>query len=402
MTLRKFSSEAGMLSKFRQLFRSRELFIHDGAAMRRVHVSARAQVISASAVAATLMVSAFGITQFAVGASAMSGAISTFASRQADVRAMERRVASLQNDVTAIKAEARTHVARLEARQAFLASVLKGDGNTAKLAAMMPASSGAVAKPAREVAALFSGIESNQAWMAGVVRQAADAKYRNTATMVAKLGMSPARFDNVAAMGGPYEPISASAQPADQPVVAKQADPQFKALFQSWKKLDQLQASIVAIPSARPVPTLAFTSNYGVRTDPFRGGAAMHSGVDIPGAYATPIYATADGIVGRTGRVGGYGNLVEIEHGRGIQTRYGHLSSMLVAPGKKVKRGDLIALMGSTGRSTGNHLHYEVRIDGRAVNPAPFLQTSDYLVAMQRRAGTVAMGGPVEKTAAAK
>jgi murein DD-endopeptidase MepM/ murein hydrolase activator NlpD len=199
-------------------------------------------------------------------------------------------------------------------------------------------------------------------------------------------------------MGGPYEPVTPETRSASQ------ADPQFRALFQSWKKLDQLQTSIVAIPSARPVQSMAFTSNYGVRTDPFRGGAAMHSGVDIPGAYATPIYATADGVVGRTGWVGGYGNLVEIEHGRGIETRYGHLSSITVAPGTKVKRGDLIALMGSTGRSTGNHLHYEVRIDGRAVNPVPFLQTADYLMAMQRRSGAFAMGGPSEpvKTANAK
>jgi murein DD-endopeptidase MepM/ murein hydrolase activator NlpD len=203
-------------------------------------------------------------------------------------------------------------------------------------------------------------------------------------------------------MGGPYEPLPAGTPIPAQNTAPTQADPQFRALFQSWKKLDQLQSNIVAIPSARPVQSLSFTSNYGVRSDPFRGGAAMHSGVDIPGTYATPIYATADGVVGRTGRTGGYGNLVELEHGRGIQTRYGHLSSILVAPGKKVKRGDLIALMGSTGRSTGNHLHYEVRIDGRAVNPAPFLQTSDYLVAMQRRASAIAMGGPVEKTVAAK
>ena len=146
----------------------------------------------------------------------------------------------------------------------------------------------------------------------------------------------------------------------------------------------------------RPVQSLTFTSNFGIRTDPFRGGAAMHAGVDIPGAYATPIYATADAIVNRTGWAGGYGNLVELNHGRGIQTRYGHLSSILVAPGTRVKRGQLIGLMGSTGRSTGTHLHYEVRIDGRAVNPVPFLQTSDYLVAMQRRTGGVAVGGPLE------
>src|SRR3546814_2326662 len=88
--------------------------------------------------------------------------------------------------------------------------------------------------------------------------------------------------------------------------------------------------------------------------------------------------ATADGIVERAGRAGGYGNLVEIDHGKGIETRYGHLSKILVKPNQRVKRGQVVALMGSTGRSTGSHLHYEVRIDGRAVNPIPFLQTADY------------------------
>ena len=139
---------------------------------------------------------------------------------------------------------------------------------------------------------------------------------------------------------------------------------------------------------------LSVNSGFGVRSDPFRGGRAMHSGVDIPGPVGTAIYATADGVVGRTGWVGGYGNLIELEHGKGIQTRYGHLSSISVTPGSRVKRGQLIGLMGSTGRSTGSHLHYEVRIDGRAVNPIPFLRTSDYLLAMQKRVNGVALGGP--------
>jgi murein DD-endopeptidase MepM/ murein hydrolase activator NlpD len=97
---------------------------------------------------------------------------------------------------------------------------------------------------------------------------------------------------------------------------------------------------------------------------------------------------------------GGYGNLVEIDHGQGIQTRYGHLSRLIAQPGQQVHRGDLIGLMGSTGRSTGSHLHYEVRIDGRAVNPIPFLQSTDMIVALQRQVGIptlaqpVAQGGP--------
>ena len=149
------------------------------------------------------------------------------------------------------------------------------------------------------------------------------------------------------------------------------------------------------IPSARPIRDVAnFTSGYGVRSDPFRGRAAMHAGIDLAGPIGTPIYATADGIVGRSEwNSGGYGNLVEINHGQGIQTRYGHLSRCIAQPGQRVRRGELIGLMGSTGRSTGSHLHYEVRIDGRAVNPIPFMQSSQTLVALQRRGRRPGAGG---------
>ena len=163
------------------------------------------------------------------------------------------------------------------------------------------------------------------------------------------------------------------------------ADVQFRSLFQTWKKLDTLDHGLIAIPSVQPVEHLAYTSNFGIRSDPFRGTAAMHAGVDIPGPTGTPVYATADGYVDRAERAGGYGNMVEIDHGKGIQTRYGHLSKILVPANTRVHRGQLIALIGSTGRSTGPHLHYEVRIDGHAVNPVPFLQNADYLLAAQDR-----------------
>jgi murein DD-endopeptidase MepM/ murein hydrolase activator NlpD len=178
------------------------------------------------------------------------------------------------------------------------------------------------------------------------------------------------------------------------------ADPTFKQLFTSWKKLDNLASGAIAVPSDKPVKTAAFTSGYGVRSDPFRGGSAMHAGIDLAGPHGTAIYATADGTVTTADwNSGGYGNLIKVDHGRGIETRYGHLSQMLVRPGEQVKRGQMIARMGSTGRSTGNHLHYEVRIDGRAVNPIPFMKSTDYLVAMQRNAGShsmdaIALGGP--------
>ena len=169
------------------------------------------------------------------------------------------------------------------------------------------------------------------------------------------------------------------------------AERQFKSLFNSWKKMDTAGqpgsgGATIAIPSVQPVGDLKFTSNFGIRSDPFTGGARMHAGVDIPGPVGTPIYATADGIIAVAERHGGYGNLVEVNHGKGIATRYGHLSRITVAANTRVKRGQQIGLMGSTGRSTGSHLHYEVRMDGKAVNPVPFLTTADYLLAAQDRA----------------
>jgi len=205
--------------------------------------------------------------------------------------------------------------------------------------------------------------------------------------VIARLGYTESLSPH-AARGGPFDSAS-------------QADPTFKSLFTSWKKLDNLTEGAIAVPSDKPVKTAEFTSGYGIRSDPFRGGAARHAGIDLAAPIGTPIYATADGTVSDAGyNNGGYGNLIKLDHGRGIETRYGHLSAILVTPGQHVARGQMIGRMGSTGRSTGSHLHYEVRIDGRAVNPIPFMKSNEYLIAMQRNgAGThsmdaVALGGP--------
>jgi murein DD-endopeptidase MepM/ murein hydrolase activator NlpD len=144
-----------------------------------------------------------------------------------------------------------------------------------------------------------------------------------------------------------------------------------------------MQAALAAIPSYVPVKNYSFTSSYGVRYDPFNGGAAMHMGLDMAGSMGEPIYAAANGVVETAGRANGYGNLIELEHGKGLSTRYGHLSQILVHDGETVKQGQLIGRMGSTGRSTGTHLHFEVRVDGRAVNPRPFLEASAFVLAAQ-------------------
>ena len=250
-------------------------------------------------------------------------------------------------------------------------------------AATQLAAASAVPNPA-EIARMEREVKAMQADVAAI-KQAAQQRYLITAQEVRRLGLDPKRIQAKGGVGGPYEAVDPS----------RAADPNFKALFMSWKQLDQLEQGTIAIPSLEPVKGVAFTSGYGVRSDPFRGRAAMHAGIDLAGPLGTPIYATADGVIGRSEWASGYGNLVEINHGRGITTRYGHLSKSMVSAGQRVKRGDVIALMGSTGRSTGSHLHYEVRIDGKAVNPVPFMQSSNYLQSVQARASQVAVGGPV-------
>ncbi len=175
-------------------------------------------------------------------------------------------------------------------------------------------------------------------------------------------------------------------------------DAQFATLYSAWVNMDGAEAqksgtTKSSIPSREPVESMALTSSFGVRNDPFNGRHRMHQGIDIPGALGTPVYATADGVVERAEWAGGYGNLVELNHGNGMQTRYGHLSKVIAQPNERVRRGQLIGLMGSTGRSTGSHLHYEVRIAGAAVDPSPYIRSTNYELAL-REARDMAMGGP--------
>jgi murein DD-endopeptidase MepM/ murein hydrolase activator NlpD len=136
----------------------------------------------------------------------------------------------------------------------------------------------------------------------------------------------------------------------------------------------QNQLSRKLLPSIPPVHTGYYSSNFGWRIDPFTGANAMHEGVDFVADVGTPIYASAGGVVDYAGLDAAYGNMVEIDHGNDIVTRYAHASKLFVKVGQVVRRGEKIAEVGSTGRSTGNHLHFEVRYKGIAQNPVRFLQ----------------------------
>lgn len=143
--------------------------------------------------------------------------------------------------------------------------------------------------------------------------------------------------------------------------------------------LDRVEASleeqirwISSVPAITPARGI-LTSGFGVRRDPITRGRAHHQGVDIAASPGAPVHATADGLVTRASRQGGLGKAVFLSHGYGLSTRYGHLSEIVVEPGQRVRRGDLIGHVGNTGRSTGYHLHYEVHLDGKPVNPMGYL-----------------------------
>ncbi len=386
--------------------------------MRRIHISVRSQVAAFAALGLVVLAGVAGITSTVVNAPGVARSITEYASRTGEVAAMEDRVAAMQAEVAAIRKDATARADMLSKRQEFLATLLEGKKADPKaMAAMIAPEQQPTTNASKPILATYNPVYANQLILAEQVHKYAEARIAEGTSTLKQLGIDPDRIPAQGGMGGPLElvgpyedvskanvqPVTVAALPGaapaqPQPVV--QADPQFRALFNSWKRLDNVEQTIGGIPSAKPIQTQAMiNSGFGVRSDPFVGRAAMHAGVDMPGPIGTPIFATADGIVGRAGRVGGYGNLIEMDHGRGIVTRYGHLSAILVAPGAKVKRGDKIGLMGSTGRSTGSHLHYEVRIDGKAVNPNPFLRSSDYLVALQNRANAqtaAAMGGPAK------
>jgi len=140
-----------------------------------------------------------------------------------------------------------------------------------------------------------------------------------------------------------------------------------------------LGGAVQTLPLAKPAANVERASGFGVRVDPFEHGPAFHSGLDFSGPMLTPITATASGIVSFTGVRQGYGNTVEIDHGKGLKTRYAHLANIGVAVGQRVALGQRIAAMGNTGRSTGPHLHYEVWFNGRAQNPDRFLKAGSYV-----------------------
>jgi len=196
-----------------------------------------------------------------------------------------------------------------------------------------------------------------------------DTKARHIRSVLADLGVDIAKAAVPAGVGGPFIPAKAPSSGASA------FERQLHRIHVARAQVGRFSQTLVAVPVRRPVKgDLDMSSPFGMRMDPFLGRPALHSGLDIRGDTGEPVQATATGRVTTAGREGGYGNLVEINHGNGITTRYAHLHSIDVKVGQQVRIGQVIGKIGSTGRSTGPHLHYETRINDEAVNPQRFLR----------------------------
>ena len=228
-------------------------------------------------------------------------------------------------------------------------------------------------------AAPLARLEARQFAFVDGLSRLADQRASRAEAAIRKFGINPRQFlSGERASGGPL--IRAGNRKSDF------SDPRFAKLAGKLGRMDSLERLLAAIPTSKPAAITAMTSNFGYRRDPFTGEGAMHSGIDFHGPSGTPILAASDGRISFAGTKGGYGNCIEITHSGGIVTRYAHMRRLIARIGQKVARGQEIGEMGSTGRSTGTHLHFEVRLNGQAVNPAKFLKANPDIFKLQAAA----------------
>jgi murein DD-endopeptidase MepM/ murein hydrolase activator NlpD len=214
-------------------------------------------------------------------------------------------------------------------------------------------------------------VERRQLAALSSYEESMESRVRRMRGVITDLGLDMAALEAAtprAPMGGPFVPVKLSAD-------ASPFDRQLSRINTTRAQMDRLTRTLSLVPYRKPViGEVEFTSGFGVRSDPFLGRPAMHTGLDFRAQTGDPVRATANGKVISSGWSGGYGRMVEIDHGNGLSTRYGHLSQIDVKVGDTIRIGQVIGEVGSTGRSTGPHLHYETRIDGEAVDPQKFLR----------------------------
>ncbi len=343
--------------------------------MRFIKVSSRLQISAAVLVSTALLIWAISMATMAISQFSSQRDRLALLEREAKVETAESRVAAYRKNINEVADQ-------IERRQDFiekttsgldLPDISKSDHDTVSDSSTEAAKTVAKVSAAFPAAGRLAKLEARQLAFVEQMTRFADRKAAQTAAALRKLGLNPESMMRSAhgAMGGPLEFLSTNRNGS--------IDPRFERMGASVARMEALQDSLDSVPQVLPAAGWSISSGFGYRRDPFTGRGAMHAGLDFRAGYGAPIHAAAKGRVSFVGQRSGYGNVVEISHGNGLMTRYAHMSAFHAKVGQEVAAGAVIGAIGSTGRSTGPHLHFEVRINDRAVNPRPFLEAASHV-----------------------
>lgn len=361
----------GLRDRLRSWFPDREFFMRSQGQVRFIKVSAKVQMVGAAIIAALLLAWLVSMAGMAVSQYMSTRDRLALLNREAKVATAESRVAEYRDDLKSVAEDLTRRQDALEKMTDVLPDDIK-DADT------VSDSTGEAAKTVDKVSAALpeavglAKIEARQLALVERLTRFADRRSAVAAERIRALGLNPdamvARLNDRSAQGGPLIELFGPKKRA--------IDPRFERLGLSLARMDALERGLAGIPQHTPANIAFISSGFGYRADPFTGGAAFHAGLDFKGPIGAPIYSAAAGRVSFVGVQQGYGNTVEIDHGNGLMTRYAHMSGFRARVGQRVEAGQVIGLIGNTGRSTGPHLHFEVRINDRAVNPRPFLEAA--------------------------
>ena len=367
-------------------FPERHVYLRSGGEMRTFTLTSGRQMAFAGLTAAILAWTLISTAAVGLNAVALNAGDETAARTKAyyerliaDRQArLNSAVAELTQTTGSLDGLAQT-IEKRHAALAMLLSDVRGAPGAASLLAPINPAKLAGRSPVDQIQAIQSDQERLVAAAEGYAHSRAD-RLRLAFRLA---GLDPAAFSGRVADGeGLGGPLIEAKDPSALAAILD-VDEGFAARIQTAAQdlnaMRSLGDAAKTLPLQKPVSSPSRSSGFGVRFDPFTGRPAFHAGQDFAGAYMTPIFSTAPGVVSFTGVRSGYGNTVEIDHGRGFKTRYAHLEGISVAPGQRVGVGQRIGAMGSTGRSTGTHLHYEVWENGRVQDPTRFLKAGDYV-----------------------
>ena len=374
---------SGWKNRINGWFIDREFFMRANGQIRFLKISAQLQRRSAATVASVIGVWLLVTFGMAINQVTVSAQRLALIEQEAKVESAEERVASYRGSIDEVTQD-------LERRQEMLESLgdqYFGDVPEAEAAAQAPSASADSRDEDKAVktisamvpeAAGLARIEVRQIRFAEKMTKVAQTRTLQAEAAIRQFGLNPEVLARQArnAQGGLFEPFFGKGKKDAR-------DPRFLNLAAALGRMDAMERALAAIPTAMPAASMMMSSGFGYRADPFTGAAAMHAGLDFKGPIGTPILAAAKGKVVLAGFNGGYGNSVEIRHANGLVTRYAHLSGVDVRKGQMVERGLQIGRMGSTGRSTGSHLHFEVRLNGQAINPRKFLEANPDVLKVQ-------------------